>query len=64
MIYEFKTARNINGHRKYLKIDTEEKRYTTVCREMIMDGIEIKAKDRKELIEKLEKAGYREYIEL
>lgn len=63
MILEFKTARNANGYRNYLKIDTEAKRYTTFCREMIMNGIEIKAKDRKELIEKLEKAGYQAYIE-
>ena len=58
MILEFKTARNANGHRKYLYIDTEKKIYSTECRKMIMDGIEVKTKDynsiHKRLIESKE----------
>ena len=45
MILEFKTARNQNGNRKYLYVDTDKKIYSTLCKHMIMDGMEIKTKD-------------------
>lgn len=53
MIIEFKTKRNTNGHRAYLRIDTEKKEYSTFCHSMVMDGIEIKVEDRKNLIKEL-----------
>lgn len=58
MIFEFKTARNQYGHRKYLYIDTKKKIYSTGCRKMIVEGIEVKTKDynsiHKRLIESKE----------
>lgn len=53
MILKFKTARNANGHRKYLAIDTGAQTFTKICPYMIVDGIEIKTKDYNELIYKL-----------
>ena len=61
MILEFKTARNTNGHRKYLLIDTEAGTYTRECHSMIITGIEIKAADYRELIEKCQRQEYKEY---
>ena len=58
MILEFKTARNVNGHRKYLLINTDEKIYSIECSTMIIYGVEIKTSDYKSLLEKVENAGY------
>ena len=58
MIIEFKTARNTNGNRKYLAIDTNAEIYTTINPYMITNGIEIKAADYKELLAKLERMNY------
>ena len=60
MILEFKTKRNTNGHRAYLRIDTDKKEYSTFCRRMVVDGIEVKAADRKNLIKELQKNGFTE----
>ena len=60
MIIEFKTKRNTNGHRAYLRIDTEKKEYSTFCHSMVMDGIEIKAAERKNLIKELQENGFTE----
>ena len=58
MIIEFKTARNANGSRKYLAIDTNAEIYTTFNPYMITNGIEIKAAYYKELLAKLERLNY------
>lgn len=58
MILQFKTPRNSYGHRKYLCIDTVECTYTTFCPKMIVEGIEIRNADYKELIENLNAEGY------
>lgn len=58
MIIEFKTKRNTNGHRAYLRIDTEKKEYSTFCHSMIADGVEVKEADRKNLIEQVTNEGY------
>lgn len=50
MILEFKTARNVNGHSKYLMIDTDKKTYSRECSRMIITGLEIKARDYKDLL--------------
>ena len=59
MILEFKTARNKrNGSRHYLAIDTGAEIYSTFCPFMVTPGIEIKYRDYKELIKKLEMLEY------
>ena len=59
MLLEFKTARNkTNGSCRYLAIDTGAEIYSTFCPFMITPGIEIKYRDYKEMIEKLEKLEY------
>lgn len=59
MILEFKTSnKNTYSRRKYLCIDTEKKQYTTSCNSMIIQGIEIKTGDYKQLISDLSKQGY------
>lgn len=61
MIIEFKTSnKNTYGHRKYLAIDTNNNTYTTTCNSMIIDGIEIKAADYKQLIKNCIDNGYTE----
>lgn len=60
MILEFKTTnKNTYGRRKYLYIDTGAEVYTTESHSMIITGIEIKTKDYKELLEKLQQLGYK-----
>lgn len=59
MILEFKTARNkTTGSRRYLAIDTGTEMYSTFCPFMITPGIEIKYRDYKEMIDKLERLEY------
>lgn len=53
MILKFKTARNTNGYRKYLAIDTGAETFTRNCPYMIMDGMEIKTKDYNEFVNNL-----------
>lgn len=61
MLIEFKTSnKNTYGNRKYLAINTDKKTYSRYCPFITMDGIEIKTKDYKELIEKIKKEGYQE----
>lgn len=60
MILQFKTGRNTYGYRKYLAFDTGAEIFTRVCPRMITDGIEIKARDYKELVLKLQSLGYKE----
>ena len=60
MILRFATARNANGYRKYINIDTDTKTYSRenyhwLCRE---DFTQISATDRKRIISNLEKEGY------
>lgn len=58
MILRFKTARNGNGWRRYLAIDTEKKTFCLDCPRMIMDGVEVKKKDLDELLRTVENAGF------
>lgn len=58
MILQFKTALSRNGHCKYLAIDTGAAVFTRFNPRMIMEGIEIKTKDYRELIEQLERNGF------
>lgn len=58
MLLVFKTGKNTYGTRKYLAIDTDSHVYTTTCHRFIVDGIEIKARDYKTLLENLENLNY------
>lgn len=60
MLLAFMTARNQNGHRKYLAIDTIAEVYSTNCPRMAPFGIEVKTKDYKELVEKCKFWQYKE----
>ena len=60
MLLEFKTKRNTNGHRNYLRIDTEKKEYSTFCRRIVVDGAEIKAADMKSILAQAKADGYTE----
>lgn len=59
MILEFRTKRNANGHRKYLCIDTGAEIYSTESPRMIIEGVEIKSNDYKQLLEKLKELEYK-----
>lgn len=59
MILEFKTSNNNTYHRrKYLRVDTNLKVFSTLSPSFVISGIEIKTKDYKELIEQLKNDGY------
>ena len=60
MILEFTTKRNVNGHKKYLAIDTGAEIYTRFSSRIATEGIEIKTSNYKELIEKLKRLEYKE----
>lgn len=61
MILEFKTSnKNTYGWRSYLYIDTASGVFCRNCPYMVVDGIEIKTRDYKNLVEKLRKDGLRE----
>ena len=60
MLLELKTKRNTNGHRNYLRIDTEKKEYSTFCRQMTVDGAEIKSADMKSILAQAKADGYTE----
>lgn len=63
MIFEFKTTnKNTYGHRKYLRIDTNLKVFSTHCPSIVTPGIEIKTKDYKKLIEQIRKDGFIEEV--
>ena len=57
MVLEFMTKRNLNGHRQYLAINTETRVYSMECPFMVMDGIEVKSRDYKSLVNDLDKNG-------
>lgn len=59
MILEFMTKRNLNGHRQYLAVNTDDKTYSTDCPRMITDGIEIKSRDYKSLVNELHKSEFK-----
>ena len=59
MILKFATKRNAYGHRNGLEIDTDNKTYKLNYSYWHSDEYtEIKATDRKKLIEQLENEGY------
>ena len=62
MILEYTTKRDVNGNRYYLGVDTEAKTYSTT-RSMWYgrdDVLEISKKDRRKLIEVLDRQGFTE----
>lgn len=60
MILEFKTSnKNTYSRRKYLCFDTNALVYSTQSHSMIIERIEIKTADYKELIEQLENNEYK-----
>lgn len=60
MILEFRTDRDANGNALYLAIDTSVEAYAVNCRTWICkDMPTIKRKDRREIIAKLDAAGWR-----
>lgn len=60
MVFEFKTPRNTNGHRKYLYVNTDTKLFSRECPRMIVEGIEIKTRDYNALINDLKAHGFTE----
>lgn len=64
MILQFKTARNTNGNRRYLAINTADGTYTRNNPRFIMEGIEIKSRDYTELVKQLENSGFTEKMEV
>lgn len=60
MLLEFKTKRNTNGHRNYLRIDTEKKEYSTFCRRIVVAGAEIKSADMKSILAQAKADSYTE----
>lgn len=61
MILEFKTSnKNTYGRRNYLYIDTATGVFCRNCPRMVVDGIEIKTRDYKTLIDQLKRDGLRE----
>lgn len=63
MIINFKTARNTNGHSRFLSINTEEKTFTRVYNRIsdLTEAATLKTKDYKDMVEKLRKEGWTEY---
>lgn len=64
MILQFKTARNANGNRRYLAINTADGTFTRNNPHFIMEGIEIKSRDYMELVKQLENNGFTEKVEV
>lgn len=64
MILQFKTARNANGNRLYLAINTADGTFTRNNPHFIMEGIEIKSRDYMELVKQLENNGFTEKVEV
>lgn len=64
MILKFKTARNANGNRRYLAINTADGTFTRNNPHFIMEGIEIKSRDYMELVKQLENNGFTEKVEV
>ena len=58
MIIEFKTPRNTNGHREYIRIDTEKKTYADMP-SFIPQGIEISRKEIRDLKAAAIQDGYK-----
>lgn len=57
MLMEFITRRNTYGHRNYIAIDADNKTYTTTCKKMIPEGIEINKSDYRALLEMVKNAA-------
>lgn len=51
MILQFKTARNANGNRRYLAINTAAGTFTRNNPRFIMEGVELKSRDYTALVE-------------
>lgn len=64
MVLQFKTPRNLNGNRRYLAIDTAARTFTRNNPRFIMEGIEVKTRDYKELVKQLENNGFIEKEEV
>lgn len=64
MILQFKTARNANGNRRYLAINTADGTFTRNNPHFIMECIEIKSRDYMELVKQLENNGFTEKAEV
>lgn len=62
----FCTKRDMNGNRKYLIINTDDKKFTLSYDRIFSesDFIEIKSKDRDKLCQQLKAAGYGQYIKI
>ena len=60
MILEFKTKRNVNGHRRYIIIYTDTKKFCLESSTMIIYGIEIKVSDYRDIIKRLKENGYKQ----
>lgn len=60
MILKFATKRSANGYRKYLALDTDRKQYATESAHWYSrdDITEISNKDRRRIMEQVERAGY------
>lgn len=58
MIIRFCTKRNVNGHRKYLIIDTNNKSYNDTCVRWFSqsDFVEVSASDLKKLKNQVSKS--------
>ena len=64
MILQFKTARNANGNRRYLAINTAAGTFTRNNPHFIMEGMELKSRDYMELVKQLEDGGFIEKEEV
>lgn len=59
MILEFRTPRNTYGHRDYIRIDTDKKTFTRQPH-FIAEGIEIKKKDYRILVDTVRNNDFKE----
>lgn len=64
MILQFKTARNANGNRRYLAINTAAGTFTRNNPRFIMEGVELKSRDYTALVEQLKSGGFIEKEEV
>lgn len=64
MILQFKTARNTNGNRRYLAINTAAGTFTRNNPRFIMEGVELKSRDYTALVEQLKSGGFIEKEEV
>jgi len=64
VILQFKTARNANGNRRYLAINTAAGTFTRNNPRFIMEGVELKSRDYTALVEQLKSGGFIEKEEV